>query len=323
MKTQTHKMKRQFWKISLIFGLLGVKIYAQKTDSETLTQVSNPLLFSQASSAYKLPIDKISIKGSYPLAVSDVKTVHVIFPAKIREVDTGTPNILVQITESFDNVLRVKAINLPEKQETNLTVLTEDGGLYSFLLSYEKHPEILNINMGNNVQMDHQFSEKMGINTFLKSNWIEEPINQSLVEIEQNADLILEKRNFIKNVGIKNQDIVAQLKSIYNAKSIQYFKLDLENNSEIPFKIDFIKLYLKDVEKLNKSALQQEELKMVRIHPVADLVLAKSNITLVLTTFLKSLAIEKVMEIEIYEKEGGRHLRFQIDSATLSKSKQL
>jgi hypothetical protein len=223
MKTQQiQATKRQFWKISLIFGLLGIKIYGQtpKTDSN----VSNPTIFFQTNGQYKLPIDKISVKGSYPLAVSDVKTVHIIFPAKIREVDTGTSNILVQITESFDNVLRIKAINLTEKQETNITVLTEDGALYSFITSYENNPEILNINIGNNEKTDFEISSKMGINTFTKSNFIEEEINQSMVEVETNSKTVLEKRNFLKNIGIKSQGMVAQVRSIYNSNSIQYLK---------------------------------------------------------------------------------------------------
>lgn len=318
-----HQLKRQFCKISLIFGLLGVKIYAQKSDLDALKRVSNPLIFSQTLNQYKLPIDKISVKGSYPVAVSDVKTVHVIFPAKIREVDTGTPNIMVQITESFDNVLRIKSINLPEKQETNITVLTEDGALYSFLATYEKNPEILNINMGNNQIADLEASSKLGIQIFSKNNFIEEAISQSRVDLESNSNKALEKRNFIKNVGIKSQGMIAQLKGIYNTNNLQYLKLEIENETEVPYKIDFIKLYIKDLEVIKKTAMQQEELKIVKIFPITNEILANSTKTLVLSTLMKSLPIDKIMEIEIYEKDGGRHLRFQIVSNTLTKSKQL
>jgi conjugative transposon TraN protein len=324
MKTQQKlSMKRQFWKISLIFGLLGVKIYGQKSDLDSLKRVSNPILFSQTNSQYKLPIDKISVKGSYPVAVSDVKTVHIIFPAKIREVDTGTPNIMVQITESFDNVLRIKSINLDEKQETNITVLTEDGALYSFLTSFEKDPEILNINMGNNESADIEASNKIGIHTFNKSHFIEEAISQSLVEVENNAERALMKRDFIKNVGIKSQGMISQLKGIYNANNLQYLKVEVENQTEVTYKIDFIKLYIKDLESIKKAAVQQEEFKIVKLFPITTEILAKSTNTLILSTLMKSLPIDKIMEIEIYEKDGGRHLRFQIDSNTLTKSKQL
>lgn len=317
------QMKRQFWKISLIFGLLGVKTYGQTSISDTLKSVSNPNVFSQTVNQYKLPIAKISVKGSYPVSVSDVKTVHVIFPSKIREVDTGTPNILVQITESFDNVLRIKSINLPEKQETNITVLTEDGAMYSFLASYDKNPEILNINMGNNTKADFEASAKMGIHTFDKSIFIEESIKQSLVEVENNSNKVLEKRHFIKNVGIKSQRMIVQLKAIYNFNNLQYFKLEIENEAEIHYKIDFIKLYLKDLEAIKKTAVQTEELKIVKIFPNTNEVLAKSKKDFVLSTLIKSLPTDKILEIEIYEKDGGRHLRFQIDSNTLTKSKQL
>jgi conjugative transposon TraN protein len=318
-----HPFKMHLLKISLILGLLGGKIYAQKNELDSLNNVSNPTLFSQTSSQYKLPIDKISVKGSYPLGISDVKTVHVIFPAKIREVDTGTPNIMVQITESFDNVLRIKSINLAEKQETNITVLTEDGSLYSFLTSYEKNPEILNIKMGNNESADIEASNKMGIHAFSKSHFIEEAINQSLVEVDKNAENAMMKRDFIKNVGIKSQGLIAQLKGIYNVNNIQYLKIEIENETEIAYKIDFIKLYIKDLESIKKASVQQEELKIVKIFPITSEIKGKTKSILVLSTLMKSLPIDKIMEIEIYEKDGGRHLRFQIDNVTLTKSKQL
>jgi conjugative transposon TraN protein len=300
--------------------LLGAIAAHAQIDS---TNISNPEIFSQTTSHYKLPIDKISVKGFYPLSVSDIKTVHVIFPSKIREVDTGTPNILVQITESFDNILRVKALNLPEKSETNITILTEDGGLYSFLATYTKHPEILNINIGNNTNKDAIMSEVLGINSFAKADFIEEKLGQSLVNVDNNIAKVLDAKNFIKNVGEKSQNMTALLKGIYNAQEMQYYKVLITNNSEINFAIDFVKLYIKDVDKLAKTAVQSEELMIVKMLPTKTNIASKSSETYAFATKIKTLPIDKNLEIEIYEKNGGRHFRFPVDNIFLSKSKAL
>lgn len=306
-------MKTKIWKKfilwnSLFLGLLGEKMMAQNAQMDSNLNVSNPVTFHQVQHPFKLPIDKQSVRGSYPLAVSDVKTVHLLFPAKIREVDTGTPNLLVQITESFDNVLRVKSINMPEKQETNLTVLTEDGALYSFITTYAKDPELLNIQM--------QPSQP-------SLSFMEDALGQSLAEIQSNASKVLETRNFVKNIGLKSQGLKLELRAIQNSKSVQYLKLELQNDSELPYQLDFAKLYLKDQPGLQKTAIQQEELKVILLQPARLEVFGKSSNTLVICTLLKSIPSEKSLEIELFEKEGGRNLRFEIDSNTLIKSKKL
>ena len=109
---------------------------------------------TESTNRYILPIDKVSIKGSYPLGISEIKTIHIVFPFEIKEVDAGTSDVIVEITPSFNNVLKVKSAKSKDFTETNLTVLTGDGGLYSFITNYQKDPEILNINIGNNLKTD-------------------------------------------------------------------------------------------------------------------------------------------------------------------------
>ena len=317
-KTMKNNLNYNF----LLCLLLGSNLFAQSIDS-TKVAVSNPQIFSLTESNYKLAIDKISVKGSYPISISDVKTVHVIFPSKIREVDTGTPNIFVQITESFDNVLRVKGINLTEKEETNITILTEDGGLYSFLATYAKNPEILNINIGNNASKDALMSKDLGINAFTKTELLEEKLEQSMVNIDNNTNLALKAKNFIKNVGVKTQNMSALLKGIYNASDIQYYKVVIYNNSEVSYQMDFVKLYIKDVAQLSKVAMQSEELPIIKMLPVQTYIPGNTSVTYVFSTKMKTLPIDKTLEIEIYEKNGGRHLRFPIDNVVLTKSKEL
>lgn len=305
-------------KLLIIMVLTANLVFCQ-----TERNISNPEIFNQSNSKYKLPIDKIAVKGSFPLAISDIKTVHVVFPTKIREVDTGTPNILVQITESFNNVLRIKSINLPEKLETNITVLTEDGGLYSFLTSYAKNPEILNINIGKNENMDANNTKELGLNTFPKLDFLEEKLGQSLVNIENNMGKALQKKSFIKNIGEKSQNMTVLLKGIYNAIEMQYYKLEIANYSEVNYAIDFVKLYIKDVENLSKTAVQSEELAIIKMLPADTNIKSNTSQTYILTTKMKTLPIDKNLEIEIYEKNGGRHFRFPVDNIILSKSKTL
>lgn len=288
-------------------------------------KVSNPEQhqFVSQHNRYVLPIDKVSVKGSYPLGVSEIKTIHVIFPSEIKEVDAGTANVIAQITENFNNVLRIKANTDKHFSETNLTVLTADGGLYSFLTNYNRDPEILNINIGNNLSSDVLSSKDLGINQFLKSNYLIAALNQSANEIKFSMQKSISLKPFVRNTGVRNQNTRAFLKGVYTYNGMMYFTIEVVNDSEIDYSIDFIKLYIKDKEVLKRMTIQEEELKIADRFPLDNILKAKTNNTFSLATPLRTISDDKEFEFEIYEQNGGRHLRFSISPKIIAKAKTL
>ena len=61
------------------------------------------------------------------LEVTYDKTVHVIFPAEVRYVDLGSPDLIAGKADGAENVIRVKATVRNFPNETNMSVITEDG----------------------------------------------------------------------------------------------------------------------------------------------------------------------------------------------------
>lgn len=66
------------------------------------------------------------------LEVTYNKTVHIIFPAPVRYVDLGSPNLIAGKADGAENVIRVKATVRDFRSETNMSVITEDGSFYTF-----------------------------------------------------------------------------------------------------------------------------------------------------------------------------------------------
>ena len=149
--------------------LVGITLSLSSHAQKESVSVANPILTQSVSSTpYILPIDKSSVRGSYPLGVSNRKTTHIIFPAKIREFDAGTSDVIAQIPETVPNILRVKAKEKLDFCETNMTVITEDGGFYSFFVRFQEDPEIL-----NNKIVGHQIVGNVNVQNFgvfLKAN---------------------------------------------------------------------------------------------------------------------------------------------------------
>ena len=64
----------------------------------------------------------------HALEVCYNKTTHIIFPAEITYVDLGNENLVAGLADGAKNVLRVKSAFKSFKQETNLSVITEEIG---------------------------------------------------------------------------------------------------------------------------------------------------------------------------------------------------
>ena len=94
--------------------------------------------FAQDSIRTPLALGKIE---PYKMEVTYDKTSHLIFPTAIRYVDLGSEYLIAGKAEDAENVLRVKASVRNFEPETNFSVITNDGRLYSFSVYYSSYPE--------------------------------------------------------------------------------------------------------------------------------------------------------------------------------------
>jgi conjugative transposon TraN protein len=314
-------MKLFFYPTLLVGLSLSLSGYAQKEG----VSVANPILSQSVNSTpYILPIDKGSVKGSYPLGVSNRKTTHIIFPAKIREFDAGTGDVIAQIPETVPNILRVKAKEKADFCETNMTVITEEGGFYSFLVRFQEDPEILNINIANNLLADNFTSEQKGMNRSPIISFVDKPNEKNENEMLTECQKVQKLTSYIRNIGASKMKLTCLLTSLYVKNKTIYFQMTVRNDSEIDYEIDFFKFYLRDKDVLKRMAAQEVELKPFANYPkTLTTIRSNTEYTTVYALPLRTFPEDKVIEVELYEKDGGRHLRFQVESDIMLQAKNL
>ncbi|MBC8155879.1 MAG: conjugative transposon protein TraN, partial [Bacteroidetes bacterium] len=256
--------------------------------------------------------------------VSDHKTTHIIFPAKIRDIDAGSSDIIALIPESVNNILRVKATAPRSFGETNITVLTDDGGFYSFLIRYESEPTVLNINIANNTRSDNAVSSALGINKATAVSLVGPVADVNKAELLHTAARVHDHRPFTRNVGVTKQRMSLRLSGLYVQGGTLYVQCHINNDSEVDYQLDFAKFYIRDRDVLKRMASQEMELPVQASYPeTLTKFRGRTNYTMVYAIPLKTFTEDKVIEMELYEKEGGRHLRFQIDSDIMLKARGL
>ena len=160
------------------------------------------------------------------LEVTYDKTVHVIFPSAVKYVDLGSPNLIAGKADGAENVIRVKSTVKTFRDETNMSVITDNGNFYTFNVRYADEPLLLNVEM---VDFIHDGSTvnrpNNALDIYLTELGSESPklVNIINKSIHKNND------REIKHIGCKRFGIQHLLKGIYTHNGLLYFHMELKN----------------------------------------------------------------------------------------------
>ncbi len=277
--------------------------------------LSNFSLFAQ--NQYTKVIAKDRVISSYNIEVTYNKTVHILFPAAITYIDLGSANIIAGKADGAENVVRVKASVKDFTDETNFSVITEEGSFYSFIVNYAENPVKLNIEM-----KDFLHEYKMGNQP---DNSVEVQLAELGNKTAQNIQLAMEKiygirKKQIKNISSKQFGIEFSLTGLYSQNGLIYFRTELKNASDIPFEIDFLTFKIVDKKVAKRTAIQETVIKPVRAFNNLITIEGKSGESTVFVFESFTIPDKKELVVELFEKNGGRHQRFIVKNKDLVKA---
>ncbi|TDD97841.1 conjugative transposon protein TraN [Flavobacterium cellulosilyticum] len=258
--------------------------------------------------------ENLSVIEPYDIEVTFDKTTHLLFPSGIRYVDLGSTNLVASKAEDAGNVLRVKASVRDFEEETNFSVITEDGSFYSFNVSYNSCPRVTNYSLTKTVMSDRGWSSKPILFKELGTN------SPNMVD-ELMEEIYKQDKHFIKQIGTRKFGIEFLLKGIYINDDKFYFHTQIKNSSFVSFPIDFVNFKVVDKKKAKRTVVQEVTKNPIRVYSAIDEVEGKtvSRNVFVLDQF--TIADDKVLRIELHEKNGSRLQVLEIKNSHLLKSK--
>lgn len=225
------------------------------------------------------------------LCISTEKTTSLIFPFAIRHVDRGSQSILAQQVKEVPTILLVKAA-FNSFNETNLSVVTDDGSIYAFDVCYDTKPGVL----VHYLPIDNKATTAMYANG------------------------ILDNQRVTKGIEDHKWKTDAAIKGIYIKNDVIFYQLSISNNSPVDYTIDLIRFYIRDKKKTKRTAVQETELKPVCIVGNTKLVKANSKSVLVFAVEKFTVPDAKYMTVQINEKNGGRHFNMRIKNRKIMKA---
>ena len=242
------------------------------------------------------------------LGISHNKTTNILFPYSIRGVDRGSGDILVQKAEGAKHILQIKSAKA-DFEPTNLTVITSDGLLHSFMLSYEQNPKVLNVLISKqNPKNDPSVENDDFIN--------EERIQENIRLLKQ-----LPKMKVLKPA--KKFGVLMDMQGLYIQDNLFYVLLHLKNQTAINYELESLRFFIQDHKQMKRTASQELEQEAILIQGHQDVVEAygERKIICVLPKF--TLEDQKQLRIEVKENMGGRNLGIVLKNKDLMKAKMI
>ena len=302
-----------------IFGLFALLLGVCAANAQTADTVK----YAAGNDLYRGITRKLPYRQMvtpYGVEVTFAKTVHIIFPAAVRYVDLGSNHIIAGKADGAENVIRVKATTEGFPGETNFSVICEDGSFFSFNAKYAREPEMLNIEMKDFLENEDtsDFSHTR-MNIHFRELGNESPLLVKLIM----QSIYKEDRREIRHLGCKRFGVQFLLKSVHSHNGLFYFHTETRNRSNVAFRTDFIRFKIVDKKVPKRTAIQERVIDPVRSYNEVLVTEGKSDVRTVYAVPQFTIPDDKLLVIELFEKDGGRHQTIRVENADLVAARQI
>ena len=259
------------------------------------------------------------------IEVGFTKTVHILFPAPVTYIDIGSLAIIAGKAAGAKNVVRVKAAVRDFAEETNLTVITEDGGFYTFDARYAENPTTSTIEIAaaeSPAAQPASASEPTRADegrVLLREVGRERPATVKRVL----SDIYRQNRADVKGIHTRKYGVEVEVRGIYVHNDVIYLHVQIANNTNISFEVDYRRFVVADRKAAKRTAQQQRIIEPLRVCNDPSIVRGHQCQRIVFALPKLTLEEDKILLLEIAEKDGARHQYLEISSKELLGAKAL
>ena len=259
------------------------------------------------------------------------KTVHILFPSPVTYIDIGSMDIIAGKADGAENVVRVKAAVRNFIAETNLTVITEDGGFFTFDVHYAENPAVSTVNLTVQEPQTKGVKEPTAAGDPLSPA----PVTKSRVLLREVgrekpatvkrmlSDIYRQNRTDVKGIRTKKYGIGVEVLGIYVFNDVIYIHTCISNDTNISFAVDARRYIVADRKLTKRTAQQQTPLEILRVCNDPAVVRGHQRQRTVFALPKLTISDDKVLLLEIIEKNGARHQTVEIPAEELLEAKLL
>ena len=253
------------------------------------------------------------------------KTVHILFPSPVTYIDIGSMDIIAGKADGAGNVVRVKAAVRNFTTETNLTVITEDGGFFSFDVHYAENPAVSTINISAPKQTTVESGSTQPEPAPTEGRVLLQEVGREKPATVKRVlgDIYRQNRMDVKGVRTKKYGIGVEVLGIYVHNDVIYIHTMISNETNISFEVDARQFIVADRKLAKRTAQQQTPLEILRVCNDPTVVRGHQRQRTVFALQKFTIPDDKVLLWEIIERNGARHQTVEIPAKELLDAKLL
>ena len=253
------------------------------------------------------------------------KTVHILFPSPVTYIDIGSMDIIAGKADGAGNVVRVKAAVRNFTTETNLTVITEDGGFFSFDVHYAENPAVSTIDISALKQPAVESGSSQPEPASAEGRVLLQEVGREKPATVKRVlgDIYRQNRMDVKGICTKKYGIGVEVLGIYVHNDVIYIHTMISNETNISFEVDARQFIVADRKLAKRTAQQQTPLEILRVCNDPTVVRGHQRQRTVFALQKFTIPDDKLLLLEIIERNGARHQTVEIPAKELLDAKLL
>lgn len=317
-------------KVADVENILRIKSEIPVFDNTTLTAITKDGKIYTLDLNYKknpnsIAIDMKDVKDSIKsdhymneskIELSSIRTSHISYSGneKVIDVSVGSDSIIAGKITDLNNVVQTKRIGEFDLfNETSLHVVTKDGNgkirIYPHIITANENPQNVNITINTTEEDKATFSQA----------------SMNEVEMAAYGKAVVGQGTIMNNIGVSENKMLFCLRGLFIKDDVLMFHLYLQNNSQIPYEIEFIRSYIQNKKKGKKQTSQDIEKIPIYIYKTNDSELVDGNSGYSAIFFFQRFTVPDKHQFyfEAFEKNGGRHLKFTASNKEILEAKKI
>lgn len=249
------------------------------------------------------------------ILANESNNVALFFPSPVRQGIVGAENFTFSFNEHEPQHFGLLK-GLPGKN-SNLLVLTMDGQVYSYLLSYKEDLPKLNYFIG--------CEESIGNETpIMEADSSGVVVKKELPKPKLVADSISPRKEYLEKLSAhylggargklkrkRRNGLVLQVKDMIYYKNDVFMVFEVENKSRIDFQLNYLKVYVSQGSSRRNASYQKLLKEPVFSYAVPQLVRAREKKKFLYVFSKFTLGTNEKIEVEMREAKGSRYVELQ------------
>jgi len=239
---------------------------------------------------------------------NEQKNVALFFPNPIRQGITGSENFVFTYNrekEQYFGLLQATPGN-----ESNLLVINNNGAIFSYIVKYKKQLSKLNYFISGSQRIGNEKPSIADPTDVLEDT----RFDGRTYYYQRFCSYLINRKQTIGRLIERNDGIVLNVENIVFDKEELYFVIKIENKSSLDYDLNFLNLSVQTRKKGKKKSLQDLYQEPIYVFNLPSKIKEKEVIKVVYVLPKFSISNERIVVLELNEKNGERNLKLKISN---------